>query len=99
MSKHSDGPWYQEATMSSDFRFIRYIRDANARVIAEIRYAEAAEQEENLANASLIQQAPSMLAALQEIEEILATHPEAKEGNSKVHYCLCKTRLALRGER
>jgi len=35
--------------------------------------------------------------ALLEIESMLATHPEAKEGNSKVHYCLCKARVAKRG--
>lgn len=99
MASHSEGPWAQQATMSSDSRSIRYINDANGRVIAEVRYAEGAEQRENLANAALIQKAPSMSEALQEIEALLAGHPEAKRGNSKVHYCLCKAKNALRGER
>lgn len=38
-------------------------------------------------------------AALQEISKMLATHPEANEGNSKVHYCLCQARNAIRGKR
>lgn len=38
-------------------------------------------------------------AALQEIVTLLETHPEAKEGNSKVHYCVCKARAALKGPR
>jgi len=38
-------------------------------------------------------------AALQEIVTLLDTHPEATEGNSKVHYCVCKARAALKGPR
>lgn len=72
MAKHSEGPWSQEATMSSDFRFIRYINDANGRVIGEVRYTEGAEQDENLANATLIQKAPEMLDALRKAEAVLA---------------------------
>lgn len=34
--------------------------------------------------------------ALIEISKMLETHPEAKEGNSKVHYCLCQARNAIR---
>ena len=37
--------------------------------------------------------------ALKEISEMLATLPEAEVGNSKVHYCLCQARNALRPER
>ena len=71
MAKSSEGPWSQEATTSSDFLFIRYINDANGRVIAEVRYAEGAEQDENLANDTLIQEAPSLLDALRLAEAIL----------------------------
>lgn len=79
MANHSEGPWSQEATMSSDFRFIRYINDANGRVIAQVRYANGAEQDENLANAELIQEAPALLDALRKAEAILAQLQEAPD--------------------
>ena len=37
--------------------------------------------------------------ALKEIHDMLKTHPEAKTGNSKVHYCMCRANTALRGEK
>lgn len=64
-SLHSEGPWSQEATMSSDSRFIRYINNANGRVVAEVRYAEGAEQDENLLNASLLAASPQLLRVLE----------------------------------
>lgn len=78
-AKPSEGPWAQEATSSSDFRFIRRINDANGRVIAEIRYAEGADQDENLANATLIQEAPALWEALRKTEAILAQLQEAPD--------------------
>lgn len=79
-TKHSVGPWSEEATMSSDFRFIRHINDANGRVVAEVRYAEGAEQDENLANAKLIKEAPvlleALLVAMSTLESIRAENPE-----------------------
>jgi isocitrate dehydrogenase kinase/phosphatase len=68
---YSEFPWGQESTMSSDFHSIRYITDANSRVIAEVRYAEDAPQEENLANAKLIAKAPLILKALEQAHEAL----------------------------
>lgn len=62
----SDGPWSEEATMSSDHRFIRYINDANGRAIAEVRYAQGAEQDENLANAALLAAANDLQKSLKE---------------------------------
>lgn len=64
-SLHSEGPWSQSATMSSDFRSIRYINDSNGRVIAEVRYADGAEQDENLLNASLLTASPKLLSVLE----------------------------------
>jgi hypothetical protein len=55
--------------MSSDFRHIRRINDANGRTIAEVRYAEGAEQEENLANGKLLCASERMLAALKLVVE------------------------------
>lgn len=47
--------------------------------------------------ADALAKAQAHATALQEISKMLATHPEANEGNSKVHYCLCQARNALRG--
>ncbi len=91
----STGPWSQEATPSSDFRYIRYITDANARVIADVRYAEGAEQAENLANAQVLQNAWRMLEKLRTIEAQLASHPDASNGNSQVHLALCAARNGI----
>jgi len=66
-TKHSPAPWGQEATMSSDYTFIRRISDDEGRVIANVRYAQGAEQEENLANARLIAAAPELLEALRKV--------------------------------
>lgn len=90
----SKGPWANEVTMSSDFRHIRRISNAEGVVVADIRYAGDAEQAENLANAELMRRAPEMFGILQEIEAMLENHPEAQEGNAKVHYCLCLARRA-----
>jgi len=46
-----------------------------------------------------LEAAQARAAALQEIVTLLETHPDAKEGNSKVHYCVCKARAALKSER
>lgn len=62
--QHTPAPWNHEATMSSDFTFIRRINDNDGRVLAQVRYAKDAEQEENLANARLIAAAPDLLAQL-----------------------------------
>lgn len=45
-----------------------------------------------------LEAAQARAAALQEIVTLLETHPDAKEGNSKVHYCVCKARAALKSE-
>ncbi len=57
--------------MSSDFQSIRYITDANSRVIAEVRYAKGASQAENLANAKLLSKAPELLKSLEQAYEAL----------------------------
>lgn len=62
---HSSGPFHQVPTPSSDLRFIRYINDADGRIIAEVRYAADAEQKENLANASLLTASFDLFHALQ----------------------------------
>lgn len=35
---------------------------------------------------------------LREIEAVLAQHPDADKGNTKVHYCLCRVRGALQAQ-
>lgn len=49
--------------------------------------------------ADALAKADAQATALQDISKMLATHPEANEGNSKVHYCLAQARNAIRGER
>lgn len=79
MLKFSKGPWSEEATMSSDFRFIRYINDRDGRVIAEVRYAKDAEQDENLGNADLIVSAPQMLGLLQKLANNTLSFEDAQK--------------------
>lgn len=67
--KPSPGPWGASNAMSSDFRYIRNISDAEGRYIAEVRYLNIPDectQDEELANARLIAAAPELLAALRE---------------------------------
>lgn len=82
----SPGPWGEEPTMSSDFRHIRYITDANGDVIADVRYAKNQEQKVNLANANLLMLANEMAQALLDIYSVLADHPDAEIGTRKVHF-------------
>lgn len=81
--------------MSSDFRHIRRIADDEGFVLADVRYVEGVSQEVMLNHATLFKQAPSMLNALQRIAEVLTDHPEAREGNSKVHYALAQAQNEL----
>ena len=46
---------------------------------------------------AVLETAQAHAAALQEIAKMLSDLPEAKVGNSKVHYCLCQARNAIRG--
>lgn len=46
-------------------------------------------------DADLVAAAPDMYEALQAIASLLENHPEATEGNSKVHYCFYKAIAAL----
>ncbi len=46
-------------------------------------------------NARLIAAAPELLEVLREISAQLSAHPEAKQGNSRVHFCMHKARAAL----
>lgn len=78
-SLSSAGPFMLEATPSSDFRFIRYITDANARVIGEVCYAKGAEQEENLANAALFMASHELREALDKAEALLVQLQETPQ--------------------
>jgi hypothetical protein len=51
------------------------------------------------ARVSINRSAQRQRDALKEISKMLASHPEASVGNSKVHYCLCLARNATRAER
>ena len=86
LSVCSPGPWCEEVTMSSDFRHIRYITDANGVVIADVRYAKDEGQVTNLANANLLMLANEMAQALLDIYGVLSDHPDAEVGTRKVHF-------------
>lgn len=88
LSVCSPGPWNEEVAMSSNFRHIRHITDANGIVIADVRYANGEEQVSNLANANLFTLANEMAQALFDIHGVLADHPDAKVGNAKVHFAV-----------
>jgi len=66
-TKHTSGPWYAGATLSSDFHFIRSINSDSGQV-AKVRVGPVIEQDESLANARLIAAAPDLLAALEQVE-------------------------------
>ena len=86
----SPWPWSQVATMSSDFTFIRRIEDDDGNVVAQVRYVDddTDANTQGYANARVLQLAPEMAQALRLIYNVLADHPEASTGNSKVHYAL-----------
>lgn len=44
---------------------------------------------------TLSEAVPKMVDTFLEVESLLASHPEANVGNSKVHYVLCKLRAVL----
>lgn len=93
----SQWPWSQVATMSSDFVFIRNIKDDEGNLVAQVRYV--ADDTETLtqsyANARALQLAPEMAQALRLIHEVLTDHPEASTGNSKVHFALMAAQAML----
>lgn len=64
MAQHTDGPFGQAATLSSDIRHIRHITDPDGRILADVRYVQGADQDENLLNASLFAAAPAMEVSL-----------------------------------
>lgn len=64
---HSQAPWGQSATPTSNFETIRNISNSEGTIIAKVVYAEGASQEENLANAALITAAPKLKQLLQEM--------------------------------
>lgn len=67
VSKASEGPYAQEATMSSDRRHIRYITDDDGNVIADVRYVPGTDPDEALLNASLLAASFNMRELLQEL--------------------------------
>jgi hypothetical protein len=69
--KHTPGPWSSEATLSSDVHFIRSIWSEEVGQIAKVRIGPVLEQEEALANASLIAAAPVMLERLESVAALL----------------------------
>ena len=65
-TKHTEGPWGQSSTMSSDFQGIRYITDQGGNRIAKVLYVDKKDQDELLANARLFAAAPKLLEACED---------------------------------
>jgi hypothetical protein len=80
---HSPGPWSIESSLSSEFRFTRYITDLAAHVVADVRPVEGDDQVE-LANARLIAAAPEMLDALEYLLPIADKNAETSFGRDAV---------------
>jgi hypothetical protein len=60
---YSPGPWAIESSLSSEFRFTRYITDLATHIVAEVRPVHDDDHVE-IANARLMAAAPEMLDAL-----------------------------------
>jgi hypothetical protein len=88
---HTPGPWniIKHAAPEGYPQFGIYAGDGTQRDFVIVRNDNAA------ADVELIAAAPEMLAALREIESNLTDHPEAKRGNSKVHYLMHAARAAI----
>jgi hypothetical protein len=80
---HSPGPWAIESSLSSDFRFTRYITDLATHVIAEVRPVHDDDPVE-LSNARLIAVAPELLEALEYLLPIAAKNAETSFGRDAV---------------
>ena len=93
----SEWPWVQGATASTNFRFIRNISGDNGDLVAQVLYVEGDtdNQTKAYANAKLVQLAPEMAQALHLVHEVLAEHPEANKGNSKVHFAVLAAQALL----
>lgn len=90
---HTPGPWALQAgrsiVTSSGTFYLSYgtEKGSNAPLFRDFCELDR--------NAQLVAAAPDLLAALREITDLLRSHPENKDGNSKVHYCACKARAAI----
>lgn len=82
LTKHSKGPYSYEDG---------FIFGADKAAIAEI-YGKPVLAD---ANGQLLAASHSLLSALVDIEGLLASHPEASKGNSKVHFAMHKARAAI----
>lgn len=92
---HTVAPWTSSAAMSSDMYNIRHISGPNSQPIATIRHDAGMSQEEALANARLVKGSPDLLATMIVIADMLASHPEATKGNSKIHFAMHKALTSI----
>jgi hypothetical protein len=76
---HSPGPWAIESSLSSEFRFTRYITDLAAHVVAEVKPVQGDDLVE-VANARLIAVAPELLEALEHLLPIADKNAETSFG-------------------
>lgn len=89
--KHLKGPYGLSATMSSDFRNIRYINadlgeGKPYKAIATVHFLKEVTQEENLAVAKLLSLAPELRDALQAfVDHFEWLFAEAPEGSDAYH--------------
>lgn len=97
--KHTQGPWHVDEGVDSIENMKQCLQDSLSLeqpwVAVGIHdtdgYAESVAYCHR-SNAQLIADAPEMLELLQKIAGLLEDHPEAKIGNSKVHFCFMKAK-------
>jgi hypothetical protein len=82
--KHTQGPWYAKNS-AGNYQGLVIAEDSGATIA--VTY--------DVKDMHLVAAAPELLEALRQIEAQLSTHPEAEEGNSKVHFAMHKARTAI----
>ena len=86
---HKNGPWQTFESCGETF-IISAGDPSTADTVAKIWHAKY-----HPTRAQLIAAAPELLDVLAEIANLLATHPDAEIGNSKIHYAMHKARNAI----
>jgi hypothetical protein len=97
-SKHTPGPWTVRPATGEGDNIVTTLATSGARIntrLFEITADANPTPADQKANARLIARAPEMYEALNEIADLLTTHPDARRGNSIIHLALTKARARL----